>query len=221
MVDEMNNNDTARQYLDAAHAQLGERVTNLGRRQTDLEAEMRSGFKQMETALSGLANETRNSISALSTTIAERNKPQWQALGVALTFCTLLGGLAYWPINTATTDLKSAVSSISEKMVTREEMDWRQARGTEDRARMEASIKALQDGLVPRKEHERVWLSYDAQLAADREARTAANQNLQRQIDEIKQTQSGFFGQRDLNMQVLDRLERIERERRIAAQPPP
>lgn len=221
MVDEMNSNDTARQYLDAAHAQLGERVTNLGRRQTDLEAEMRSGFKQMETALSGLANETRNSISALSTTIAERNKPQWQALGVALTFCTLLGGLAYWPINTATTDLKSAVSSISEKMVTREEMDWRQARGTEDRARMEASIKSLQEGLVPRKEHERVWLSYDAQLAADREARVAANQNLQRQIDEIKQTQSGFFGQRDLNMQVLDRLERIERERRIASQPPP
>ncbi len=219
MVDEMsNNNDTvARQYLDAAHAQLGERVTNLGRRQTDLESEMRSGFKQMETALSGLANETRNSISALSTTIAERNKPQWQALGVALTFCTLLGGLAYWPINTATTDLKSAVSALSENMVTRQEMDWRQARGQEDRARMEASVKALQDGQVPRKEHERVWASYDTQLASERDSRLASGQNLQRQIDEIKQTQSGFFGQRDLNMQLLDRMERIERERARAA----
>lgn len=40
--------------------------------------------------------------------------------------------------------------------------------------------------------------------------------NLQRQVDEIKQAQSGFFGQRDLNMQMLDRLERVERERRIA-----
>lgn len=219
MVDEMTNGDASRHYQDAMQAQLGERVTNLGRRQTDLESEMRSGFKQMETALSGLANETRSSISALSTTIAERNKPQWQALGVALTFCTLLGGLAYWPINTATTDLKAAVLTITERMVSRQEMDWRQARGAEDRARMEASINSLQADQVPRKEHERVWQSYDAQMQSDREARMAANQNLQRQIDEIKQTQSGFFGQRDLNMQVLDRLERIERDRRQGLPP--
>ncbi|MEJ1118913.1 hypothetical protein V9K92_10600 [Phyllobacterium sp. CCNWLW109] len=219
MVDDMNNGNASRHYQDAMQAQIGERVTNLGRRQTDLESEMRSGFKQMETALSGLANETRSSLSALSTTIVERNKPQWQALGVALTFCTLLGGLAYWPINTATTDLKAAVLTISERMVSRQEMDWRQARGTEDRARMEASINALEADQVPRKEHERVWQSYDAQMMSDREARMAANQNLQRQIDEIKQTQSGFFGQRDLNMQVLDRLERIERDRRQAANP--
>lgn len=72
------------------------------------------------------------------------------------------------------------------------------------------------DNQSPRKEHERPWLSYDAQLAADREARIAANMNLQRQVDEIKQAQSGFFGQRDLNMQMLDRPERVERERRIA-----
>lgn len=38
---------------------------------------MRSGFKQMESDASSLANETRNSISALSSNIAERNKPQW------------------------------------------------------------------------------------------------------------------------------------------------
>ena len=34
----------------AMQAQLGERVTNLGRRQTDLETEMRTGFKQMESS---------------------------------------------------------------------------------------------------------------------------------------------------------------------------
>ncbi|MEI4482249.1 MULTISPECIES: hypothetical protein [unclassified Phyllobacterium] len=79
---------------------------------------------------------------------------------------------------------------------------------------MRTDIDKIKDDQVPRKEHERVWQSYDAQLAADREARIAANMNLQRQLDEVKQTQSGFFGQRDLNMQVLDRLERIERDRR-------
>ncbi|MDR6635479.1 hypothetical protein J2X72_004293 [Phyllobacterium sp. 1468] len=71
---------------------------------------------------------------------------------------------------------------------------------------------------MPRKEHERVWLSYDQQISNERESRMASNQNIQRQIDEIKQTQSGFFGQRDLHVQVLDRLERIERDRRV---PPP
>ncbi|MHC1550358.1 hypothetical protein [Phyllobacterium sp. K27] len=60
--------------------------------------------------------------------------------------------------------------------------------------------------------------SYDAQLAGDRKARIAANLNLQRQLDEVKQTQSGFFGRRDLKMQVLDRLERFERGPRAMTQ---
>ena len=44
----MNRNDAHRIYTDAVTAQLGERVTNLGRRRTDMEAEMRAGFKSME-----------------------------------------------------------------------------------------------------------------------------------------------------------------------------
>jgi hypothetical protein len=43
-----NGNDVSRHYQDAMTAQLGERVTNLGRRQTNLESEMRSGFKQID-----------------------------------------------------------------------------------------------------------------------------------------------------------------------------
>ncbi len=58
--------------------------------------------------------------AALSTNGAERNKPQWQALGVALT---------YWPIQTANTDLKATVLVITEKMVTQMEMEWRAPRG--------------------------------------------------------------------------------------------
>lgn len=82
----MNGNNVNRICTDPVTAQLGERVTNLGRRQTDMEAEMRAGFKQIETSLSGLAHEIRSLISALSSNLAERNKLQWQALGVALTF---------------------------------------------------------------------------------------------------------------------------------------
>lgn len=57
-------------------AQLGERVTNLGRRQSDPESEMRSGFKQMESAVASLSSEMRTSVAGLATNIAERNKPQ-------------------------------------------------------------------------------------------------------------------------------------------------
>lgn len=202
MVDEMNNGtDATRHYQDAMTAQLGERVTNLGRRQSDLESEMRSGFKQMESAVSSLANEMRSSVAALSTNIAERNKPQWQAIAVALSFCTIVGGLVYWPIRDATSDLKSSITIISEKMVTQDEMIWRTQRGVEDRQRMESAIKEVRDAQVPREELARVWQSDDQQKAA-----------LQKQIDELKQAQTNTYSARDLLLDMRERQDRLERQ---------
>lgn len=200
--EEMPNSGDYRVYTDAVTAQLGERVTNLGRRQTDLEAEMRAGFKAMESGMASIANEMRSSVSALSTNLSERNKPQWQAIGVAITFCTVLGGLAYWPIQSSTTDLKAAIVSLSDKIVTQKEMEWRTARGAEDRSRIELSIKDIRDGLVPRAEHERVWQNY-----------TASDQNLQRQVDELKQAQGSVYGARDVILDLRERLDRVERQR--------
>lgn len=201
MVDEMNNGEANRHYQDAMTAQLGERVTNLGRRQSDLESEMRSGFKTMESAVSSLSTEMRTSVAALATNIAERNKPQWQALGVALTFCTILGGLAYWPINAATTDLKAAVLVISEKMVTQKEMEWRTARGAEDRARMEGSVKEVRDAQVPREELDRVFAAYDQRFL-----------DQQRQLTDMKEAQGGVYGARDVIMDLKTSQQRLERE---------
>ncbi|MDR6818516.1 hypothetical protein J2X76_003693 [Neorhizobium sp. 2083] len=200
--DDMANGTDHRVYTDAVTAQLGERVTNLGRRQTDLEAEMRAGFKAMENGMTTLASEMRTSVAALSTNLAERNKPQWQALGVALTFCIALGGLAYWPIQTATTDLKGAVMVITEKMVTQKEMEWRTARGAEDRQRTELAIKEIREDQVPRKELDRVFNSYDQQKT-----------DMQRQIDEVKQAQGNVYGARDILLDLRERIDRIERQR--------
>lgn len=202
MVDDMNGNDPHRVYTDAVTAQLGERVTNLGRRQTDMEAEMRSGFKQVENSLAGIANEMRSSIAALSTNLAERNKPQWQALSVAIAFCTVIGGLAYWPIQSSTSDLKAAISNLSDKVVTRQEMEWRQARGAEDRTRMEGSIKDIRDAQVPRAELERVWTS-----------QTNIDADQQRQLDELKQAQGSVYGARDVILDLRQRVDRMEREK--------
>lgn len=48
-----NGHDVNRNY--AVTAQLGERVTNLGWRQTDMELGMRSRFNQMENNMAGIA----------------------------------------------------------------------------------------------------------------------------------------------------------------------
>ncbi|WP_284775877.1 hypothetical protein [Agrobacterium sp. lyk4-40-TYG-31] len=198
----MSNGSDYRVYTDAVTAQLGERVTNLGRRQTDLEAEMRAGFKAMESGMASIANEMRSSVSALSTNLSERNKPQWQAIGVAITFCTVLGGLAYWPIQSSTTDLKAAIVNLSDKIVTRQEMEWRQARGAEDRTRMEAALKEVRDAQVPRAELERVWQSQDQTTA-----------QLQKQIDELKSNSASVYTPRDVLLDNRERIDRLERQR--------
>jgi hypothetical protein len=206
-TEDMANGNDHRQYTDAATAQLGERVTNLGRRQTDMEAEMRAGFKTMESAVTSLANETRSSIASLSTNLAERNKPQWQALGVALTFAAMLGGLAYLPIREATSDLKSGVAMLADRMVTRQEMDWRQARGQEDRQRAEAGIKEVRDAQVPRAELDRVFASFVQQFS-----------DHQRQIDEMKQAQANVYGTRDVVFDLKKEIERLrDRDRQRPA----
>ncbi len=199
--------EVTRAYQDAIQAQLGERVTNLGRRQTDLESEMRSGFKQMETAVSSLANEMRTSVASLSTNIAERNRPQWQAIGVTLTFCAMIGGLVYWPINASTIRLESAIATIADKMVTQKEMEWRTARGTEDRARTEGSVRDIRESQVPRLELDRVFESYNQQF-----------KDQQRQIDEVKTAQGSVYGARDILLDLRERIDRMERQRLTAAQ---
>lgn len=196
------NGSDYRVYTDAVTAQLGERVTNLGRRQSDLETEMRAGFKQVENGMSAIANEMRTSISALSSNLSERNKPQWQAIGVAITFCTVIGGLAYWPINASTARLENAVATLSDKIVTRQEMEYRQQRVAEDRTRLETSIKDVRDAQVPRAELERVWQSQDQATA-----------QLQKQIDELKANSASVYTPRDVLLDNRERIDRLERQR--------
>lgn len=204
--DMANGNDVNRIYTDAVTAQLRERVTNLGRRQTDLEAEMRAGFKAMENGMTTLASEMRTSVAAISANLAERSRPQWQALSVVLAFAAMLGGLAYLPIREATSDLKSSVALLTDKMVTQKELEWRTARGAEDRQRSEAMIKELREEQVPRKELDRVFNSYDEQRA-----------DIQRQLDEVKQAQGSVYGARDILLDLRERIDRMERQRLSAA----
>lgn len=183
-------------------AQIGERVSNLSRRQTDYEGETRAGFRSIEASISQLTSETRSAIAGLSSQISDRNKPQWQALSVILAAAVAIGGLAYWPVREATADLKVNLQRQSEQMVTRTEMEWRTARSAEDRQRTELSLRLLQDDLVPRGEHTRVWQNYDQRFV-----------EVQRQLDELKQQAGSVYSARDVILDLRERLDRLERLR--------
>ena len=182
-----NGSDVNRIYTDALTAQLGERVTNLNRRQSDLESEMRSGFKQIESSMTALSSEMRSSVAALSANLAERSRPQWQALGVALTFAAMLGGLAYLPVREATSDLKTAVAMLAERMVTQKEMEWRSARAAEDRKRTDDAIIDLRAGSVSRNEWSERNHARDGEIA-----------ELGRRINEIRQDVGSQYTTRDV-----------------------
>ncbi|MBB4347915.1 hypothetical protein [Aliirhizobium cellulosilyticum] len=96
----------------------------------------------------------------------------------------------------------TSLSSLVDKMVTQKEMEWRTARSAEDRQRTEGAIKEIRTDLVPRAEHERVWQNY-----------TNKDDDLQRQLDEMKQAAGSVYGLRDILLDLRNRMDRVERER--------
>ena len=203
MADDMANsgNEQSRQFIDGVQAAMNERVTNLGRRQSDLETEVRSGFKQIDGAMLSLAEEMRRGIAGLTTNMAERNRVQWPAIGVAVTFCAVLGGVLAYPVNSAIARLDNTLGGIAEKMVTRQEMDWRSARGVEDRTRVESTVAQIRTDQVPRAELERVWDGYNQRFI-----------DQQRQIDAMAATNGSTYTPRDALLDLKSKQERIEAE---------
>jgi hypothetical protein len=200
-------------YSNAVEAALSERVSNLGRRQTNLEEEMRSGFRSVEQSISASQNETRASIATLSNSISERSRPQWQALSVMLAFAAILGGLAYLPIREATSDLKVDVATLAASVVTREEMDWRSARGLEDRVRTDAAIMDIRTGTVTRNEWMERNMSRDHDIDNIQDAAVRETTNLQRQIDLMRADFTTFANSlgngRDVIQNLQSEIERL------------
>lgn len=201
----------------AQYARLSERVENQGKDIVDLRSNMNTGFQSVNASLTTLSNELRSNSKTQWPVI-------WAAAGVCFTVLATGGAFFYNSLSKGQDRLDAAVvkqaeiaqasitklaettqsslSQITSTMITRQEMDWRQARGQEDRQRMEQTIKDIRDGLVPRAEHERVWANY-----------TSQDEGLQRQLDEMKQAQGSVYGQRDIILDLRERLDRMERSR--------
>ena len=203
--DEMATNGSTYDPL-AQYARLSERVENQGKDIVDLRSNMNTGFQNVNANISALANDFRAT-----------GKTQWPIIiGFCSVTITVLGGLGFLalqPIKDNIAQIREDAKTLSsttgtgfatlvDKMVTQKELEWRTARGAEDRQRTEASIKELREEQVPRKELDRVFNSYDQQRA-----------DIQRQLDEVKQAQGSVYGARDILLDLRERIDRIERQR--------
>jgi 4-amino-4-deoxy-L-arabinose transferase-like glycosyltransferase len=197
-------------------------VENQGKDIVDLRSNMNTGCQSVNASLTTLSNELRSNSKTQWPVI-------WAAAGVCFTVLATGGAFFYNSLSKGQDRLDAAVMKNSElpqasvsklaettqqtftlladKVVTQKELEWRTARGQEDRARMEANVADIRSGLVPRAEHERVWQNY-----------TNKDQDLQRQVDELKQAQGSVYGAREVIMDLRERLDRVERQR-LAGQP--
>jgi hypothetical protein len=186
---------------DPMYARLSERVENQGKDIVDLRSNMNTGFQSVHASLNALSNEFRNNSKTQWPVI-------WSAAGVCTAALVAAGTFVYGTIGGRQDRVEASLVTVVERMVTQKEMEWRTARGQEDRQRSEVAIKELRSEQVPRGEHERVWSSYDQRFI-----------DQQRQIDEVKQAQGSVYGQRDVILDLRERLDRVERQRLSAINP--
>jgi hypothetical protein len=178
----------------AQYARLSERVENQGKDIVDLRSNMNTGFQGVNANLAALSNELRSASKTPWAII-------WSALSVGVAVLAGLGFMSLQPIKDNATRLENALIRVAETTVTQKEMEWRTARGSEDRLRTEQSIKDIREGQVPRGELDRIWESYDQRFL-----------DHQRQLDEMKTAQGSVYGQRDIILDLKENQQRNERE---------
>lgn len=176
----------------ASYARLSERVEGQGRDIVDLRSNMNTGFRNIEGSLKGLSDQLSGNSRTQWPVI-------WSAIGVSFAVLAAVGALAYKPVLSNQERLETALVRLAETSVSQKEMEWRTARGQEDRSRTDKAIVDIRADQVPRAEHERVWSGYDQRLA-----------DLQRQIDEAKNALGSTYSLRDYIQRMTDRLDKLE-----------
>lgn len=194
-----NGNDPTAQY-----ARLSERVENQGRDIVDLRSNMNTGFRNLESSIHSLSNELRGSSKTQWPVI-------WSAIGVSFAIIIAVGSQSLSPIKEALSEAKEDIrTSSSSALSVAAFVDFK---NTYENNRIvsrnenidkfngvNGRVDNIENRLVPRAELDRVFSSYDQQMV-----------DKQRQIDEMKQIQSGVYNQRDVIRDILERLDRAER----------
>ena len=175
---------------------------------------LRTRMVAFEKDLQDLGNAIQQQFSGISSTIAslstkldERAKIPWPALGVMLTFLTIIGGLVWWPVREGQARTEAAlleqariIAEINKDKVSARELDSRAARTQTDLSRLREDIQAVDRVTVPRGEHEEKWRGHDRQV-----------ESLQRQIDDLKKFNTDLVSARDFLKNLDDRMRALER----------
>jgi hypothetical protein len=209
----MSNPSTARS---GDYGAIIQRMTNMESRQSELALEIKS-----------LAQEIKN-----------QNKPQWATLTgffmAILAVCGMVGALSLQPRDKEIAQNSAAILALSSEVkdsfrdLNQERLTYRQGydRRFEDINRslkdgftevakqivprdellerwraVERDIEAIQRGLVPRQELVERWRANEVNFTA-----------LQRQVDELRAVIANVYSPRDFNLNIQDRITRLERE---------
>lgn len=190
----------------AQYARLSERVENQGKDIVDLRSNMNTGFQSVNAAIGTLSNELRSNSKTQWPVI-------WAAAGVCFTVLVTIGTFFYSTLSKGQDRIEVSVARVAENSLS--VAAFQDFRSTYENNRvvsrndyidkfgqLNARLDTVTKDQVPRAELERVWQSDDMQKA-----------QLQKQIDELKQSQSATYGARDVILDMRERLDRIERQR--------
>lgn len=153
-------------------------ANNITARRTSNEALEERVFG-IERSLTGISVR----LDTLSSQLAERSRPQWGLLislaSLIIVVVVTLGGIAYAPI----------ISGLY-----RQEVDYK-----ERIAETKKDLRDIQTSIVPRGEHEQIWLTFKGNIS-----------DHQRQLDEMKRTYSEIYSPKDALTSLQRRIDVLE-----------
>jgi len=184
--------------------------------------------------VSNLDSKMSSRLDQIATKINEGQKPQWslllQGLGILLVLIGALFGLGVLPINQTLVRQDRDISALQTQLsrsdasnlsvaafkdyAAQKENDkiLFRAENSDNFKKRDEEIKTIKADQVPRKEHERVWLSYDRELDAIKIRISSESADIQRQMDEIKQNTASVYNQRDIIQQLIAGQEKLKDE---------
>lgn len=150
-----------------------------------------SSFGALEQRVAGL----ERAVTTLADEIRGRSQIPWGAVSACLVALGLIMAFAVWGFNAYIGGTQQSIILVQQTASDR--MD-----------RFEAAVMKIQDGIVPRGEHQERWRSLEN-----------ADLNLQRQVDAIRAEFGSSYSLNDAIQSIQARLERLEQLRLIQTVP--
>jgi hypothetical protein len=152
-----------------------------------------SNFGALEQRVAGL----ERAVTTLADEIRGRSQIPWGAVSACLVALGLVMAFAVWGFNAYIGGTQQSILLVQQ--ATSERMD-----------RFEAALMKVQDGVVPRGEHEERWRSLES-----------GDINLQRQIEQIRAELGSSFSLNDALQSISERIARLEELRLQQTVPKP